>query len=54
MGNVPVSQRRENSTATYSIDGGPETSFDVPGLFNQIWADGNGVACEDTGVMAGW
>ncbi|KAJ4360241.1 uncharacterized protein N0V89_000801 [Didymosphaeria variabile] len=29
------------------------TRFDVPGLFNQIWADGNGVACEDTGVMAG-
>jgi cellobiose dehydrogenase (acceptor) len=30
------------------------TRFDVPGLFNQIWADGSGVTCEDTGVMAGW
>lgn len=30
------------------------TRFDVPGLFNQIWVDSNGVACDDTGVMAGW
>ncbi|KAF2728141.1 cellobiose dehydrogenase [Polyplosphaeria fusca] len=29
------------------------TRFDVPGLFNQIWADPTGVACEDTGVMGG-
>lgn len=30
------------------------TRFDVPGLFNEIWHDPVGVACEDTGVMGGW
>jgi cellobiose dehydrogenase (acceptor) len=36
------------------LEGTNLTRFDVPGLFNQIWADGTGVACEDTGVMGGW
>ena len=30
------------------------TRFDVPGLFNQIWADPTGVACDDNDVMGGW
>jgi len=29
------------------------TRFDVPGLFNQIWADSAGVACDDNDVMGG-
>ena len=29
------------------------TRYDVPGLFNQIWADGV-PSCPDTGVQAGW
>jgi cellobiose dehydrogenase (acceptor) len=36
------------------LEGTNLTRFDVPGLFNQIWADPVGVACEDLDVMAGW
>ncbi|KAK3209194.1 hypothetical protein GRF29_69g1056792 [Pseudopithomyces chartarum] len=50
----PPSSGRWNGTMKPSwLEGTNLTRFDVPGLFNQIWADGNGVACEDTGVMAG-
>lgn len=51
----PPSSGRWNGTMKPAwLQGTNLTRFDVPGLFNQIWADGNGVACEDTGVMAGW
>ncbi|KAF1965471.1 FAD/NAD(P)-binding domain-containing protein [Bimuria novae-zelandiae CBS 107.79] len=50
----PPSSGRWNGTMKPSwLQGTNLTRFDVPGLFNQIWADGNGVTCEDTGVMAG-
>lgn len=51
----PLSTGKFNGTMKPSwLQGTNLTRFDVPGLFNQIWADGNGVACSDTGVMAGW
>lgn len=51
----PPSSGRWNGTMKPSwLEGTNLTRFDVPGLFNQIWADGAGVACDDTGVMAGW
>ncbi|OAG04148.1 cellobiose dehydrogenase [Paraphaeosphaeria sporulosa] len=50
----PPSSGRWGGTMKPSwLQGTNLTRFDVPGLFNQIWADGNGVACDDTGVMAG-
>ena len=51
----PPSSGRWNGTMKPAwLEGTNLTRFDVPGLFNQIWADPTGVACEDTGVMAGW
>ncbi|PVI07312.1 cellobiose dehydrogenase [Periconia macrospinosa] len=50
----PPSSGRWNGTMKPAwLQGTNLTRFDVPGLFNQIWRDSNGVACEDTGVMAG-
>ncbi|KAJ4291666.1 hypothetical protein N0V90_009561 [Kalmusia sp. IMI 367209] len=50
----PLSTGKFNGTMKPTwLQGTNLTRFDVPGLFNQIWADGNGVACSDTGVMAG-
>lgn len=51
----PLSSGKFNGTMKPSwLQGTNLTRFDVPGLFNQIWVDSNGVACDDTGVMAGW
>jgi cellobiose dehydrogenase (acceptor) len=51
----PLSSGRFNGTMKPSwLEGTNLTRFDVPGLFNQIWVDSAGVACDDTGVMAGW
>lgn len=51
----PLSSGRYNGTMKPSwLEGTNLTRFDVPGLFNQIWHDSAGVACDDTGVMAGW
>lgn len=51
----PPSSGRWNGTMKPSwLSGTNLTRFDVPGLFNEIWADGTGVVCDDTGVMAGW
>ncbi|ORY00652.1 cellobiose dehydrogenase [Clohesyomyces aquaticus] len=50
----PPSSGRWNGTMKPSwLQGTNLTRFDVPGLFNQIWRDPTGVACEDTGVMGG-
>ncbi|KAF2645063.1 cellobiose dehydrogenase [Massarina eburnea CBS 473.64] len=50
----PPSSGRWNGTMKPSwLQGTNLTRFDVPGLFNQIWVDSGGVACDDTGVMAG-
>jgi len=51
----PPSSGRWNGTMKPTwLEGTNLTRFDVPGLFNQIWADPTGVACEDLDVMAGW
>jgi cellobiose dehydrogenase (acceptor) len=51
----PLSSGRWNGTIKPSwLEGTNLTRFDVPGLFNQIWADPTGVACEDYDIMAGW
>jgi cellobiose dehydrogenase (acceptor) len=51
----PPSSGRWNGTMRPTwLEGTNLTRFDVPGLFNQIWADPTGVACEDLDVMAGW
>ena len=51
----PLSSGRWNGTMKPSwLQGTNLTRFDVPGLFNQIWADPTGVNCEDLDVMAGW
>lgn len=51
----PLSSGRWNGTMKPAwLDGTNLTRFDVPGLFNQIWADPTGVACDDLDVMAGW
>lgn len=50
----PSSGRWNGTMKPKWLEGTNLTRFDVPGLFNQIWRDSNGVACEDTGVMAGW
>jgi cellobiose dehydrogenase (acceptor) len=51
----PRSSGRWNGTMKPTwLEGTNLTRFDVPGLFNQIWHDSAGVACDDTGVMAGW
>lgn len=51
----PLSSGRWNGTMKPSwLEGTNLTRFDVPGLFNQIWADPTGVACDDLDVMAGW
>lgn len=51
----PPSSGRWNGTMKPAwLEGTNLTRFDVPGLFNQIWADPTGVACEDVDVMAGW
>lgn len=51
----PPSSGRWNGTMKPTwLEGTDLTRFDVPGLFNQIWADPTGVACEDLDVMAGW
>jgi cellobiose dehydrogenase (acceptor) len=51
----PLSSGRWNGTMKPAwLEGTTLTRFDVPGLFNQIWADPTGVACEDYDVMAGW
>lgn len=51
----PLSSGRWNGTMKPAwLEGTNLTRFDVPGLFNQIWADPTGVACEDLDVMAGW
>ncbi|KAH7067379.1 cellobiose dehydrogenase [Paraphoma chrysanthemicola] len=50
----PPSSGRWNGTMKPAwLEGTNLTRFDVPGLFNQIWADPVGVACEDLDVMAG-
>ncbi|KAF2279725.1 FAD/NAD(P)-binding domain-containing protein [Westerdykella ornata] len=50
----PLSSGRWNGTMKPTwLEGTNLTRFDVPGLFNQIWADSSGVACEDLDVMAG-
>ncbi|KAF1850407.1 GMC oxidoreductase [Cucurbitaria berberidis CBS 394.84] len=50
----PLSSGRWNGTMKPAwLEGTNLTRFDVPGLFNQIWADPTGVACEDVDVMAG-
>jgi len=51
----PLSSGRWNGTMKPAwLEGTNLTRFDVPGLFNQIWADPKGVACDDLDVMAGW
>lgn len=51
----PPSSGRWNGTMKPAwLEGTNLTRFDVPGLFNQIWADPIGVACDDLDVMAGW
>jgi cellobiose dehydrogenase (acceptor) len=51
----PPSSGRWNGTMKPSwLEGTNLTRFDVPGLFNQIWVDPTGVACDDMDVMAGW
>lgn len=51
----PPSSGRWNGTMKPGwLEGTNLTRFDVPGLFNQIWADPVGVACDDVDVMAGW
>jgi hypothetical protein len=51
----PPSSGRWNGTMKPAwLEGTNLTRFDVPGLFNQIWADPIGLACEDLDVMAGW
>jgi cellobiose dehydrogenase (acceptor) len=51
----PLSSGRWNGTMKPAwLEGTNLTRFDVPGLFNQIWADPTGVACEDYDIMAGW
>lgn len=51
----PLSSGRWNGTMKPTwLEGTNLTRFDVPGLFNQIWADPTGVACDDTEIMAGW
>jgi cellobiose dehydrogenase (acceptor) len=51
----PLSSGRFNGTMKPSwLEGTNLTRFDVPGLFNQIWRDPTGVACDDYDVMAGW
>lgn len=51
----PLSSGRWNGTMKPAwLEGTNLTRFDVPGLFNQIWADPTGVACDDLDVMAGW
>jgi cellobiose dehydrogenase (acceptor) len=35
------------------LEGTNLTRFDVPGLFNQIWADSTNVSCPDIGAMTG-
>ncbi|KAF2745352.1 GMC oxidoreductase [Sporormia fimetaria CBS 119925] len=50
----PLSSGRWNGTMKPEwLEGTNLTRFDVPGLFNQIWADPVGVSCEDLDVMAG-
>ncbi|KAF2651401.1 GMC oxidoreductase [Lophiostoma macrostomum CBS 122681] len=50
----PPSSGRWNGTMKPAwLQGTNLTRFDVPGLFNQIWADPTGVSCEDVGVMSG-
>ncbi|KAF2026897.1 FAD-linked reductase [Setomelanomma holmii] len=36
------------------LEGTNLTRFEVPGLFNQIWADPASVACDDLNVMTEW
>jgi cellobiose dehydrogenase (acceptor) len=51
----PLSSGRFNGTMKPAwLQGTNLTRFDVPGLFNEIWRDTTGVACEDLDVMAGW
>jgi hypothetical protein len=51
----PLSSGRFNGTMKPAwLEGTNLTRFDVPGLFNQIWRDPKGVACDDYDVMAGW
>lgn len=51
----PLSSGRWNGTMKPAwLEGTNLTRFDVPGLFNQIWADSTGVACDDYDIMAGW
>ena len=51
----PLSSGRWNGTMKPTwLEGTNLTRFDVPGLFNQIWVDPTGVACEDYDIMAGW
>jgi cellobiose dehydrogenase (acceptor) len=51
----PPSSGRWNGTMKPAwLEGTNLTRFDVPGLFNEIWVDPTGVACEDLDVMAGW
>jgi cellobiose dehydrogenase (acceptor) len=51
----PPSSGRWNGTMKPAwLEGTNLTRFDVPGLFNQIWVDPTGVACDDYDVMAGW
>ncbi|KAF2017931.1 GMC oxidoreductase [Aaosphaeria arxii CBS 175.79] len=50
----PLSSGIWNGTMKPSwLEGTNLTRFDVPGLFNQIWADPTGVNCPDLDVMAG-
>ncbi|KAH4900828.1 hypothetical protein HBI80_150360 [Parastagonospora nodorum] len=50
----PLSSGRFNGTMKPAwLEGTNLTRFDVPGLFNQIWRDPKGVACDDYDVMAG-
>ncbi|KAF2463115.1 FAD/NAD(P)-binding domain-containing protein [Lindgomyces ingoldianus] len=50
----PPSSGRWNGTMKPTwLEGTNLTRFDVPGLFNQIWHDPTGVACEDIDVMGG-
>lgn len=51
----PPSSGRWNGTMKPSwLSGTNLTRFDVPGLFNEIWADSNGITCDDLEVMSGW
>jgi len=36
IGSIPKDQPLQNSTATYSVDGGPRVTFDVPGLYTNL------------------